>query len=111
MFISINHIPVRAGREEDFEKMFRERDRSVEKEPGFVSLDIMKPGVKSVHGGPPEPLGNEYQVMTRWENEAAFRNWLKSDAFKRSHSRPTDPEIFDGKSYLTLHGTIDGAGA
>lgn len=111
MFISINHIPVKAGREEDFERMFKERDRSVEKEPGFVSLDILKPGFRSLHGGAPEPLGNEYQVMTRWENEEAFRNWTKSEAFKRSHSRPVDTTVFDGKSYLTLHGTIDGAGA
>lgn len=111
MFISINHIPVRKGREEEFEKMFKERDRSVEKEPGFVSLDIVKPGFRSVHGGQPEPLGNEYQVMTRWQDEASFRNWIKSDAFKKSHSRPVDDTIFDGRSYLTFHDTVEGAGA
>jgi heme oxygenase (mycobilin-producing) len=112
MFISINHIPVKAGREDDFEKMFRERDRAVETQPGFVSLDILKPGNRIVRGGGSEPVGNnEYQVLTRWEDETAFRGWIKSDAFKKSHSRIVDTSVFDGSSYLTCHESIEGAGA
>ncbi|MBX9686649.1 MAG: antibiotic biosynthesis monooxygenase [Candidatus Obscuribacterales bacterium] len=112
MFISINHIPVKQGREADFEKMFLERDRSVENQPGFLSLDILKPGQKSFPGGKPEPIGdNEYQVLTRWENQAAFRTWVQSDAFKKSHSREVDHSIFEGRSYLTYHESLEGAGA
>ncbi len=112
MFISINHIPVKTGREADFEKMFIERDRAVENQPGFVSLDILKPGSRAVRGGAPEPLGNnEYQVLTRWVDEPSFRGWVKSDAFKKSHSREIDNTIFDGASYLTYHETVEGAGA
>ncbi|MBN8662248.1 MAG: antibiotic biosynthesis monooxygenase [Candidatus Melainabacteria bacterium] len=101
MFISINHILVKKGRESDFEKLFRERDRLVEKQLGFVSLDILKPTADS----------NEYQVLTRWLSKEDFKNWTSSEAFKKSHSRPTDHSIFDGKSFLTLHETIEGAGA
>jgi len=112
MFISINHIPVKKGREADFEKRFRERDRSVEEQPGFVSIDVLKPGLRAVRGGAPEPLdNNEYQVLTRWESEEAFRGWVRSDAFKQSHSREIDKTMFEGQSYLTYHETIDGAGA
>ena len=111
MFISINHIPVKVGREQDFEKMFIERDRVVENQPGFVSLDILKPGSKRVMGGDSEPLGNEYQVMTRWENEEAFHGWVRSEDFKKSHSREVDKTVFDGKSYLTFHHSVEGAGA
>lgn len=111
MFISINHIPVKEGREEDFEKLFIERDRVVEDQPGFVSLDILKPGTKSFPGGEPEPMGNEYQVMTRWRSEADFRSWIGSDSFKKSHSRQTDRTIFDGRAYLTFHHSVIGAGA
>lgn len=111
MFISINHIPVKAGREKDFEQMFREREKAVENEPGFVSMDVLTPGKKQMMGGPPEAAGNEYQVLTRWESEADFRNWLKSDAFKKAHSREVDSTIFDGRSYLTLHPAVEGAGA
>ena len=111
MFISINHIPVKQGREADFEKMFRERDRAVENQPGFVSLDILRPGTRSIRGSAPEAFTNEYQVLTRWENESAFLGWVKSDAFKSSHSRNIDTSIFDGQSYLTCHETVEGAGA
>src|SRR5688572_22791302 len=86
MFISINHIPVKAGREEDFERMFRERERAVEDQPGFLSLDVLKPGKKMIMGQPPEHNDNEYQVLTRWENEESFRGWIHSEAFKRAHS-------------------------
>jgi heme-degrading monooxygenase HmoA len=111
MFISINHIPVKKGREEDFEKLFRERDRAVEDQPGFVSLDILRPGSRMLMGGPPEPAGNEYQVLARWENEQSFRQWVSSDAFKKSHARDHDATIFDGRSYLTFHEAVEGAGA
>lgn len=111
MFVSINHIPVKEGREADFEKMFLERDRVVEKQDGFVSLDILKPGSKRVMGGAPEALEHEYQVMTRWRNEEAFKNWVGSEDFKKSHSREVDKSIFSGKSYLTFHHSVEGAGA
>ena len=111
MFVSINHIPVKAGREDDFEKMFKERERVVEKQQGFISLDILKPGRKSFPGQKPEPNGNEYQVLTRWQSEQAFRSWVGSEDFKKSHSREVDRTVFDGKSYLTYHETIEGAGA
>jgi heme-degrading monooxygenase HmoA len=111
MFISINHIPVATGREADFEKLFRERDRLVEKQSGFISLDILKPGTRSIMGGKAESAGNEYQVLTRWKSEADFRAWVMSDDFKKSHARNFDPSMFAGQSYLTLHASVDGAGA
>lgn len=108
MFISINHIPIKQGREADFEKLFRDRERAVEDQPGFHSLDLLKPGMKMLMGGKPEQTVNEYQVLTRWESEESFRGWIHSDAFKRAHSREVDATIFDGKSYLTLHETAEG---
>ncbi|HEY9784822.1 MAG TPA: antibiotic biosynthesis monooxygenase [Candidatus Obscuribacterales bacterium] len=112
MFISINHIPVTPGREEDFESMFKSRERAVEDQPGFLSLDVLKPGQRMLMGsGKTEQVDNEYQVLTRWEDEEAFRQWVHSDAFKKAHSRDFDPAIFAGRSYLTLHHAIDGASA
>ena len=111
MFVSINHIPVKAGREEDFERMFRERQRAVEDQPGFVSLDVLKPGVRMLMGGAPESVDNEYQVLTRWESEAAFKGWIHSEAFKLAHAKDIDATIFDGRSYLTMHQTVVGASA
>ncbi len=108
MFISINHIPIKKGRETDFERMFQERERAVEDQPGFHSLDLLKPGMRMLMGGKPEQTDNEYQVLTRWDSEESFKGWVHSDAFKRAHSREFDATIFDGKSYLTLHHAVDG---
>jgi len=110
LFVSINHIPVKPERAEDFERMFRERERAVEDMPGFVSLDVLKPGKRMLMGGQEESAGNEYQVLTRWENQEAFVNWVHSDAFKKAHARPVDGTIFAGRSYLTLHESIEGVG-
>lgn len=111
VFISINHIPVAKGREKDFEKMFQERERAVEDMPGFISLDVLKPGQKMLMGEAPQESDNEYQVLTRWESEQAFHGWVGSEAFKKAHSRSFDPAIFAGRSYLTLHKTIEGVSA
>ena len=111
MFISINHIPVTPGREADFEQLFRQRERSVQEQPGFISLDVLKPGAKMQMGKPIPDDSNEYQVLTRWQSAEAFRNWISSDSFKKSHSRESDPAIFAGKSYLSTHETVEGAGS
>lgn len=110
LFVSINHIPVKPDRVKDFERMFQERDRGVENMPGFVSLDLVRPGSRFMMGGPEESAGVEYQVLTRWENKEAFNGWVHSEEFKKAHSRPVDATIFDGRSYLTLHDTVEGVG-
>lgn len=110
LFVSINHIPVKPERAKDFERMFQERDRGVEKMPGFVSLDLVRPGTRAMMGAPEESAGVEYQVLTRWESKEAFNGWVHSDEFKKAHSRPVDTSIFDGRSYLTLHDTVEGVG-
>ena len=112
MFVSMNHIPVVEGREEDFERLWRERDRSVELQPGFVSLDILRPGMRlSMSAEPPRKHDNTYHVLTRWESREAFLAWVQSDAFKKAHQQQRDKSISSGAAYVTTHDTIEGAGA
>ena len=94
MFVSINHISVTEGRETDFEELWRTRDRSVEKLPGFVSLDILQPGrtLTMKPGEPPVKSDNVYMVLTRWESQDAFNAWVGSDAFKKAHGQKRSPE-------------------
>ena len=98
MFVSINHISVAEGREADFEALWRGRDRSVEGQPGFVSLDVLKPGmILSMSAEPPTKQDNTYHVLTRWESKDAFLNWVRSDAFKQAHRHPRDPGMIAGR--------------
>jgi len=111
MYVTINHIPVADGRETDFEALWHSREGSIEGQPGFVSLDILKPGMKMTHGGPPEKQDNTYHVMTRWESEEAFLRWVGSEDFRRAHDRKVDKTIYGGPALVTMHATIEGAGA
>ena len=40
MVIIMNRIPVARGREQDFEKTFAERDRAVDRMPGFIDMQV-----------------------------------------------------------------------
>jgi len=111
MFVSINHIPVAEGRETDFEKLWQQRERTVEKQPGFLSLDVLGPGVKMRMGQKPEKVDNVYHVLTRWESETDFHAWVGSDDFKKAHGRQTDKSIFAGPSFVTLHPVVESADA
>ncbi len=111
MFVSINHISVAEGREADFEALWRGRDRSVEAQSGFISLDVLKPGmILSMSADPPTKQDNTYHVLTRWESKDAFLNWVRSDAFKQAHRHPRDPGMFAGRPLVTTHDTIEGVG-
>ena len=112
MFVSINHITVADGREADFEELWKSRDRSVEEQPGFVSLDVLKPGmILSMSAEPPKKQDNTYHVLSRWESRGAFEAWVHSDAFRKGHSGERDRTIFTGRAMVTTHDTIEGVGA
>lgn len=59
---------------------------------GFVRNVVLKPK------GPEQP----YVVMTFWESEDDFNNWVKSDAFIKGHAKSgTLPkEAFSTESHL-----------
>jgi heme-degrading monooxygenase HmoA len=74
--VKINAITVPEGKGEALEERFRNRRGEVERMPGFLSFELLRP----TNGE------TRYFVYTRWESEAAFQAWVQSDAFKRGHS-------------------------
>lgn len=75
--VKINAIEVTPGREAALEERFAKRASEVEKMPGFLGFELLRP----VEGD------TRYFVYTRWESEEAFRAWVDSDAFKRGHAQ------------------------
>lgn len=49
----------------------------VEKMEGFLGLEVFEGQRLKDH--------DEVTIMTRWENEEAFKRWTESDAFKAAH--------------------------
>ena len=93
MFVVANRVPVAAGFQEHFEQRFRTRAGQIEKQPGFVRMQVLQPA---------KP-GLPYVVMTTWENREAFEQWLGSEDFRTAHANPMPKEAFDGEGAIEMH--------
>lgn len=75
--VKINAITVTPGMEDALEERFAKRAAEVEKMPGFLGFELLRPTEGETR----------YFVYTRWESEEAFRAWVDSDSFKRGHAQ------------------------
>jgi len=78
MFIAMNRFKIKSGCEQDFIDIWKNRDTYLDNVPGFQSFQLLQ-GVKQ----------EEYTLFAShalWENEQAFENWTKSEAFKKAHA-------------------------
>lgn len=91
MIVVMNRIPVAPGREQEFEKTFTERDRAVDRMPGFIDMQVLRPCE-----------GNTYVVLTRWKSRAAFKDWTESEAFISAHRRQT-PGLAESRPTLEIY--------
>lgn len=91
MVIVMNRIPVAEGREQDFEKTFMERDRAVDRMPGFIEMQVLRPSE-----------GRTYVVLTRWKSREAFRQWTESEAFISAH-RKQSPGLAESRPTLEIY--------
>jgi len=74
--VKINAIEVPEGRGEALEERFKARLGEVERMPGFLGFELLRPTAGE----------KRYFVYTRWESEDAFRGWVESPAFSRGHA-------------------------
>ncbi len=96
MFIVANRVPVAAGWEETFEERFQKRAGQVDKQPGFVRMQILRP----------ESNDAPYVVLTTWKDKAAFEAWVGSPDFRLAHSNPMPKEAFAGEGKMEMHEVI-----
>jgi len=79
MFIAMNRFRVAAGREEDFEAAWRDRESHLDGTPGFVDFKLLR--------GPTDDGETLYASHSTWASRAAFEAWTDSDAFRRAHGQ------------------------
>ncbi|MDT4967781.1 MAG: hypothetical protein QOJ64_2518 [Acidobacteriota bacterium] len=98
MITVANRLYVNPEYAEAFEERFRERAGLVDKMPGFISNQILRP----VNDGDP------YVVFTVWQNRQDFLNWVRSDAFTKGHAQSgTLPkDAFLKQNVLELHEVV-----
>lgn len=73
--VKINAIHVPDGAGEQLEERFAARAGTVDKSPGFLGFQLLRP----VQGD------DRYFVVTHWESEEAFAAWRDGDA-KAAHA-------------------------
>lgn len=95
MITVANRIYVKQEYAEAFEKRFRERAGLVDKMPGFISNQVLRP----VNEGDP------YVVFTVWNSRLDFLNWVRSDEFVKGHAQSgTLPkDAFPQANVLEMH--------
>ncbi|MCZ7627512.1 MAG: antibiotic biosynthesis monooxygenase [Candidatus Methylomirabilota bacterium] len=95
MIVTANRVPITKGYEREFEKRFEQRLGAVDRAPGFIRNEILRP-----------IEGDCYVVMTYWESQEAFEAWVQSESFKQAHANPAPKEMFAGRSQLEMHEVI-----
>jgi len=87
--VKINAIHVPDGSGPELEKRFAARLGAVDSEPGFLGFQLLRP-VK----------GDErYFVVTQWETEEDFQNWMGGRA-KEAHSGERAKPVGTGSDLL-----------
>ena len=96
MHVVTNRVFVEPDWCEEFENRFQKRAGQIDKQPGFVRMQILRPA----------STGAPYIVYTEWKDEQAFNNWVGSDDFKLAHQNPMPEEAFSQKGGLEQHTLI-----
>ena len=101
MYVVANRVPVQPDWREEFETGFRARVGKIDKVPGFVSMQVMRPADED----------SPYVILTTWRNKEAFDGWVGSDDFREAHSNPMPQEAYSGEGRLERHEVVVSAPA
>lgn len=75
-FVAINYITCEDHYRTRFEELFASRAHAIDRLPGFVNMEVLKPSADG-----------EYLIVSHWESEEAFRAWTTSPEFLEGHKR------------------------
>jgi heme-degrading monooxygenase HmoA len=110
VIVVTNRIPVAAGHEADFEERFRKRAHLIDRSPGFIKNQILRPVQRHFNHrtGRWEQSTEQgyYLVQTYWETEQAFWDWTNSESFRIAHSNRPPADMFAGPNVLEIHEVI-----
>ena len=86
-YVVANRVFVEPQYTEEFEQRFKKRAGQIDQQPGFQLMEVLKP----------QSENTPYVVLTHWQDEQAFQNWIGSDDFKLAHQNPMPQgAILDG---------------
>tara|TARA_Y100000590_G_scaffold184718_1_gene210500 strand:- start:1378 stop:1680 length:303 start_codon:yes stop_codon:yes gene_type:complete len=77
MFIAMNRFKIVLGKEEEFERVWKDRDTHLSEVPGFKEFHLVR--------GNKEEEYTLYASHSIWNSRNDFINWTKSEAFRLAH--------------------------
>jgi heme-degrading monooxygenase HmoA len=86
MFIAMNRFKVAEGKDEEFERIWRERETYLRGVPGFVRFALLKS----------EMTPGEYVSHSTWQDRQSFVDWTQSEAFQAGHRQGSLAGMLEG---------------
>lgn len=75
-FVAINYIHCEPHYQNRFEELFATRAHAIDRLPGFIDMQVLKPCVEG-----------DYLIVSHWTSEEAFKTWTSSPEFLEGHKR------------------------
>ena len=102
MYIAMNRFKVIRGKEDEFETIWKSRDKHLTEVSGFKEFHLLK--------GPQEEDYTLYASHTVWSTYDSFEAWTKSDAFRKAHSNAGKyKSVYLGHPNFEGFETVEGA--
>lgn len=95
MFIAMNRFHAAPGKEEEFERVWRERQSYLEGVPGFVQFALLRGAAQG-----------EYISHSTWRDREAFIDWTNSEAFVQGHRQGSLMGVLQGPPELSTYEAI-----
>ncbi len=84
MYIAMNKFWIKPGKDQDFEKVWRERESYLKDVPGFKEFHLLRGD------------GGVYISHSVWENEDSFSAWTESESFVKAHQQGGSKGLVQG---------------
>ena len=94
--VKINAIQVPAEAGAELEKRFAARAGAVEKSPGFLGFQLLRPTAGE----------SRYFVVTQWEDEESFAAWRDGDAVQ-AHAGERAKPVSTGADLMEFEVVLD----
>ena len=83
-YVVANRVFVKPEYADEFEQRFATRAGQIEQQPGFLLIEVLKRRSEDT----------PHVVLTHWQDEQAFQNWVGSEDFRLAHQNPMDRDAF-----------------
>lgn len=92
MFIAMNRFRVVAGKEQEFEQVWRERETYLDGVDGFVRFALLR-----------SDAPGEYVSHSTWRDRQAFMGWMNSEAFVKGHRQRSLAGLLEGPPQVSTY--------